>query len=541
MTTAGVKRPFASSAGSDAFEVAKPKLKSIRHEEASSVTPPSRIDSLSPPSGKVPGFRHDATLVLVGLRGSGKSTLAVMASTALNRIVIDLEAAFQRAHGVTSSSYRKSHGSEDGQLQQAEILRDVLKHNATGRILVCSWIDQQVRSLLREFAMTNPVVHIVRDAEAIKAHLRVDNDQKVESLLAFATPFFRECSSFEFFNITEKSLPATESAPLQSAFIPSLTLKRTETHFTKFLSLLYPVGTIPFVDSAFPLASVPLEQRQFTYIIPLAMSDILSAVFDIEEAICGADAVQVTVDIPDVDDSSDNGVATSTLAAQITRAVAIVRRSTVLPIICHLRVHGAAGASTWDVYMKLIVHAFKLAPEMVTIDLRLDIDNMKRALRSRYRSKVMGCYETFSRAEPWSSQYWRALYKKAVDVGCDTARLTRPATSPRDNIEVAQFRAKLETGPDGRIPAAAYNSGPIGRTSACFNSLLTVTTTAPASEMAKETVIDQAITPMQATAALFASFIYEPMKLYVFGAKVDYSMSPIMHNSALEAYGMPHD
>lgn len=139
-TIAGVKRPFASLSEPDVVARTKSNYKLIHHQQKGSSTPPSRAASpdLEPLSNSVSKFRQDATLVLVGVRGSGKSTLAVIASTALSRTVIDLEAAFQRANGTTSSSYRKSHGTESCQQQQAEILGNLLEKNPTGRILVCS-------------------------------------------------------------------------------------------------------------------------------------------------------------------------------------------------------------------------------------------------------------------------------------------------------------------------------------------------------------------------------------------------------------------
>lgn len=539
MTMAGVKRPFASLTENDAVGRTQPNFASARDQHRTSITPPDRIASpnVEPFSKTVPEFHKDATIVLVGVRGSGKSTLAVIASTALGRTVIDLEAAFQRAHAVTSTTYRKLHGSENCQLKQAEILQDSLQKNPTGRILVCSWMSRHAQVLLHEFASTNPIVHIVRDAEAIKSHLKLDNDAKVESLIAVATIFFRTCTNLEFFNLTEQSPQTAEASPPDDEFIPSLALKHAEKHFTKFLSLLYPAGTIPFVNSAFPLASIPLEERQFTYIIPLPISHILTRKFDIDDAVCGADAVEITIDITESDDLSTSH---STLAADVTKAVGIVRRTTVLPIICHLRVKEAANAAIWDVYTQLIAHTFKLAPEMVTVDLRLENDAIRTLLKGRRRSKVIGCREMHVSSEAWNGHHWKALYGKAVDVCCDMVRFTRPASSLQDNVEVAQFRTIPAMVPGRGIPVAAYNSGSLGRMSACFNSLLTVTSAANMPETPCEPGVDSAITPIQATKALFAAFVYEPMKLYVFGANVDYSMSPIMHSSALMGYGMPH-
>ncbi|TQV96941.1 quinate pathway repressor protein QutR [Cordyceps javanica] len=540
MTMAGVKRPFVSLTENDAVGRSQTSYGVVHYRQKSSAIPPNRSASpdVGPLSKTAPDFHHDATLVLVGVRGSGKSTLAVIASTALNRSVVDLEAAFQRAHKVTTSSYRRLHGTEGCQVRQAEILRSSLTKNPTGRILVCSWMSRHIQALLQEFASTSPVVHVVRDAAAIKAHWKLDDDQKVESLIAVGTIFFRTCTNLEFFNVTEQPPHTVEVLRPDDVFIPSLALKHAEKHFTKFLSLLYPVGTIPFVDSAFPLASIPLEERQFTYAVPLSITHILARKFDIDDAVAGADAVEVTIDI---DDTKNWNAANSALAADITRAVGIVRRTTVLPIICHLRVQEAADAATWKDYMGLVAHIFKLAPEMVTVDLRLESDDLRSLLKGRRRSKVIGCREMPAASEMWTGHYWKALYGKAVDVCCDSVRFTRPASSLRDNVEVAQFRTTPATLPGRGIPVAAYNSGSLGRTSACFNSLLTVASAGRMPEELRENVGNSAITPMLATKALFAAFVYEPMKLYVFGANVDYSMSPIMHSSALVGYGIPHE
>ncbi|KAM3504042.1 hypothetical protein MY10362_003830 [Beauveria mimosiformis] len=535
----GVKRSFASLAENDAVDSVQ-RCSSTRRQHKSPITsPPKRPPSpdLESLSEAVPEFHQDATLVLVGVRGSGKSTLAVIASTALRRIVIDLEAAFQRAHAVTTSTYRKTHGTEDCQLKQAEILRGSLQNYPTGRILVCSWMSRHVSLLLREFASTHPVVYIVRDAAAIGTHLNLENDKKVESLITVATIFFRTCTNFEFFNVTEPPPQTAVQSPPDDTFIPSLALKHAEKHFTRFLSLLFPIGTIPFVDSASPLAPIPLEERQYTYVIPLPIARILSSQFDIEDAVCGADAVEVTIDVVK---SGNPSTSNPTLAADITKAVGIVRRTTVLPIICHIRVDESAGATVWDMYKQLVAHTLKLAPEMITMDLRLASDNMRTLIKRRRRSKVIGCREMTIPSEAWNGHYWKGLYGKAVDVCCDSVRFTRPASSLRDNVDVVQFRTTPATGPGLGIPVAAYNSGSLGRTSACFNPILTVVSAANVSDSPCETSVNSAITPMQATKALFASFVYEPMRLYVFGANVDYSMSPIMHSSALGGYGLPH-
>jgi shikimate 5-dehydrogenase/shikimate kinase len=539
---AGVKRPFTALSAEDDAGKQPVAANCVAAAQSQSVTPPDRIASpaFEPLSGKSPNIEKDATIVLVGVRGSGKSTLAVFASAALKRNVIDMDMAFQRVHGMTASSYKKEHGADECQKQQADILRDALENNDKGRILVCSWMDRQVQVLLRAFANWNPVVHVIRDMAAIKSHLKITEDQKVQTLTRVATTFFRTCTNFEFFNVSEKGAGQSPAGGEGSSSIPSLTLKHAEKHFLKFLSLLYPVGTIPFVESAFPLARIPPEQRQFTYVVSLALCDILSEV-DLEDACCGADAVQITVPISTNGYQSPTSADDRPTAANITKAVGAIRRATVLPILCHLTLREVPSAEEWHLYKDLLSHALKLAPESVTVDLRLDSDEICKLLAGRRRSNIVGCREMGTFAEPWGSQYWKSLYDKARVSSCDTVRFIRPAASIDENFAVTNLRAVLSAREGQRLPVSAYNSGPIGRPSACFNPLLTVVSTKAVNDIEASSNIHPSITACQATKSLFASFVYDAMKLYVFGANVDYSMSPLMHNSAFAAHGIPHE
>lgn len=173
--------------------------------------PPESADAMTrmpsptfpPLTGEVPSFSPDASIVLVGIRGAGKSTLAIMASSAMKRRVVDLETAFQRTTGVSSAGYKKLNGTAQCHRQQAKVLQGILDRNRTDCIVVCSWMERRVQGLLREFAATNPVIHIVRDADAIQEHLKIQDREKMRNLLDVSSAIFRTCTNFEFFNVSE--------------------------------------------------------------------------------------------------------------------------------------------------------------------------------------------------------------------------------------------------------------------------------------------------------------------------------------------------
>lgn len=504
-------------------------------------------------------FDSDASLVLTGIRGSGKSTLAIIASSAMRRAVIDAERAFQEATGLSSPVYKKTYGLTDYHHRQTEVLQGLLRRYQQNTIIVCSWMERSIQALLRDFSTTNPIILIVRESKAIKDHLKVPDDSRLKDLLDASGLVFRRCSHFEFFNISEELGQKSKAETLDGINTefdsrppaPYLTLKRAERHFLKFLSLILPKGTIPFIESAFPLASIPTEDRQFTYAVSITLSTLLNKHIDIEDIETGADAIEIVVDdLLDLNSSSSSGKGrlSPEHASDISRVLGDIRRNTVVPILYHVVFPESAtrDGELKSMYMAYVQHGLRLAPEYMSIDLRLDDADFFRLRMAKGRTKLVGNFQwTKVPAPSWRDSFWTSYYRQAQSSGCDMVRLTRVAEHHPENFEVAQLRAKVETFGEPRIPLIAYNTGRKGRNSACYNQVLT--SVLPAGSMASNPNQEMAeyyprpsITALQSTQALYSSFVYDPMKLYVIGGYVNSSLSPAMHNAALTACGIPH-
>jgi shikimate 5-dehydrogenase len=226
------------------------------------------------------------------------------------------------------------------------------------------------------------------------------------------------------------------------------------------------------------------------------------------------------------------------LFSEVSEGLALIRRNTIVPILYHVKwkdrevqptKHGAAPS-----YIDLVQHGLRLAPEFATVDLSLSDDEIREVMRSKGSTRLIAHLHS---TESWHSSYWVMAYERAQRLGFDIVRLSRTATCIDDNFAVDGFRARITAVETHTIPIIAYNTGPLGRTSCCFNTTMTPVTHEDIHAQGPES---PRISAMEATKALYSSFVFEPMRFYIMGASAGYSLSPAMHSAGYRACGMPH-
>jgi len=190
-------------------------------------------------------------------------------------------------------------------------------------------------------------------------------------------------------------------------------------------------------------------------------------------------------------------------------------------------------------YRDLLHLALRLCVEYLSIDLRCEKELFKAIRAASGSTQIVGHYaELDPGSDGWSRMDRLAKYYHAWESECDFVRLVQPAQSMDDNLAVQQFRRKIDLLGKPHPPLIAYNTGVLGRTSCVMNMLLSPVI-APVQGAANSPDLSR-ITLKEAQTALYASFVLHRMHFCIFGTNVKHSLSPAMHNAALEALGLPH-
>lgn len=494
----------------------------------------------SPLSLRSSPYQEDESFVLIGIRGSGKSSLAFLAATAYNKRLIDIDRAFFEHTGHSLAGHRKIVNIEEHHQCHLQVLRDVLALKGCVIVLNFSELEHGGHAILRNYARHNPVIHITRDVKGIQSHMKVWTEEKTAHLLTLSGPLLRFCSNYEYFNKTEAVpgvLPISTFhleddggvTPVTRSPAPSLTLKRVERDFLKFLrQILGDYSRKPSHQSAYPLSQIAVEDRRYTYATIVEATHILNGDVDLEENQIGADALQIVFDMAAEEKLFDPHTMGEVLST--------VRRATILPLVLDiLPVYAVPSNESRNRYKRYIEQCLRFAPEYITLQASwLDETSIRRQnwdgdIRAIGRYIVPSWSEAADNilSEVGSSDY-------------SILQLLSESEHSSENLALEVFKERQGI-PDAAVgpPISAFNYGRPGWSSQYLNQILAPVLPHLVTLHSKHPGMP-GITAQQATQALFASFVLDPLRFYIFGANVSYSLSPAMHNAAYKACGMPH-
>lgn len=560
-TNMGLKRTFETMIGQDAVlpnatSAFKDGVRTPVRSRESSISPPLR--PASNPSDlsslhRTINFTSDATIIVIGVRGVGKSSLGFLAASAYSRRLIESERAFADATGSSSTAFRKLQGTVEYHKKHSEVLRDLLAANDKNAVIVCTFSDLENdgAKLIQSFAKTHPVIYVMRDPRSIQSYLRVWSTERIEDLIRASEPLLRSCSNYEFFNLSETIEQQARETHLgdvvqaRASQGPTLTLKKTEHDFLKLLrNVIGDLARSRSHQSAYPLSQTSVEKLEYTSAVVLKAEDIIDQDIDLDGAQIGADAVELCLTTTPTGTGRRKSDRQSCVNLA-SEAFAILKRSTILPIIVSVSKGPPMERQQQISKDELLDHCFRLGPDYCTLDLTGDGAHIRRLMLNKGRTKIIGHYAINSGPAIESrGADLLEIYERARRLGCDLVKITAPAQSFADNFTMIAFQQKISASHGENQPGLiAYCTGSAGRTSMCFNSILTsVSPLHNPNLMSRQARNDPAvqISAKERNFALFSSFIHEPLRFLIYGANVSFSLSPAMHNAAYEACGMPH-
>ncbi|KAK9452073.1 uncharacterized protein V1518DRAFT_49779 [Limtongia smithiae] len=462
----------------------------------------------------------------------------------------------------------------------------VLEHKPNQQ-LICEFRD----------AGPNPVVHVVCDINRIVEYYSGATDvAMVLQMCAAAIAVFRRCANYEFFNLlsegrvstvspyskhsqprstttsttlssgdSTKQLSGLSSRALSArAPRPFLLLKNSERDFVHFLRTVLGLDTTGTLLSRVP----PPELRKYTYSVsfrfPLDIT--VHSQSRMEDLVLGADCVEIVVSMPRFRDSG-------LLLESIAQYYSTVRRYTTLPIMYSIATGPLTellDESNFSLYLTLLDYGRRLAPEYFNISLNhlftkgedgfRDTTLASRLVEAIHGhgehslvSKIVGSWhqDAHPGIEPdmwWSSTEPKHILENAIRLQCRVARISKEATSSEDNSQALAFvenytRHAAEHG----CHLSAFNTGHAGRLSQIFNPILTPVV---AHYAADSTLLDPLNVPLSglprevsaygAQKVLHSAFALPTLRFYIFGNDIAKSISPLVHNSAFQAMGLPH-
>jgi shikimate 5-dehydrogenase/shikimate kinase len=476
------------------------------------------------------------SLVVIGRRGSGLSSFALIAARLTGFTIIDVDAHFVSEHGMPRTACLRDWGEQQYRETAAAFLRGLLSRHQHNRILVCASeaADSNSQALVRACASGAHVIMISRDDGAIRRHLSLADSPEVQHILSATQQLCRRVSNIEYYNLPEEQGPQAISEviyrDLRSDLPRRRRIRRLRNVTRDVHYLLIMLGYRISGDESLRSAD-ELESREFPSYTTLGFQEVLQKRADIVGLDCASDSLELLVSsataqplgVDDIDG--------------ICEAFQLLRRHFQLPINYHVEWASDVSFSNQTTYADLSKLGLRLLPEYATIDLRCSDQEIAAFVNACCgRTKVIG-HRTFSALESfaWREPSLLEQCHRAAALGCHHVRFVRFATNPSEDKECATFQVLANS--VSSVPVNASIADKFARSSAVNNPGFTAV-----SQQVLSSSNGLALLPSfhDLSRARFSSFVHHPLHFHIYGASVDYSLSPAMHNVAFEILGMGH-
>ncbi|CAG8605737.1 10518_t:CDS:2, partial [Diversispora eburnea] len=471
---------------------------------------------------------QDVSIVFIGMRGAGKTLLGKSSAKALGRKFIDMDDYFETVLSTTIPEFVKTQGWNAFRAKETELLASLLKTHLSGCIISCGGgivETESSRDLLKKFTKEKgKVVHITRDIKEIIKYLNKDTirpsyGESIHDVWKRREGWYKECSNYEYDLLTAENV--------NNDIIDPSEWKLIQRDFFRYLKFI--TGQIT--------NNIEKLNNTKSFFVSLTYPNISPSLKDIPIITQGVDAIELRVDLLVQSDSQkfkDFDYIPS--LEYVSQQLALIRRSSTLPIIFTVRSKGQGGKfpdnREKDIF-KLLEHAVKWGCEYIDLEIGSSEDLILNLIKNKGYSKIIASWHDIYGKMKWDSEEVRNRYKIAEKYG-DVIKLISKAESLNDNLKLQEFIQTLSSKNSKSI--IAINMGTAGQLSRVLNQFLTPVT---------HSLLPSKAAPGQLTVCEIYQALHligqlPKKKYYLFGTPISHSMSPTLHNTGFKVLGLPH-
>ena len=464
--------------------------------------------------------RRNASIFIIGMRGAGKTTTGRWAAKSLNRKLLDLDTELEFRDGRSIPDIVRQDGWDEFRNKELNVLKAVMKENATGHILACGGgiVEMpEARKLLVDWHQKiGNVLLVQRNIQHVMDFLQIDKTRPayVEDMMGVwlrRKPYFEECSNILYY----------------SQRTPDDDLSRAASDFDRFLRMQ--TGKIDAFSA--------MKEKQHSFFVALTFPDLRPYVSLLPEVCLGSDAIELRVDL--LKDS--NTAAELPTVDYVMSQLSLLRSVVPLPVVFTLRTKSQGGLFP-ETAVEEAQALYRLAIRMGCEFVDLEVTTFPKPLLDEVKGLAEHSYSTIiaSHHDPqcqldWSKNgSWIPIYNQCLQYG-DIIKLVGVAQSIDDNFALRKFKQWSALQHAG-VPLIAINMGRAGQTSRILNNFMT-----PVSHPGlpfKAAPGQLSATEIRTALTLMGEI--EPKQFYLFGSPISASKSPLMHNTLFKLMGLPH-